>query len=35
VVEEKERLERVRLIRFVLFGEQDYEVHEQALSEIQ
>ena len=35
VVEEKEGLERVRLIRFVLFGEQDYEVHEQALSEIQ
>jgi O-acetyl-ADP-ribose deacetylase (regulator of RNase III) len=35
VVEEKERLERVRLIRFVLFGEQDYEVHERALSEIQ
>ncbi len=35
VVEEKARLERVRLIRFVLFGEQDYEVHEQALSEIQ
>ena len=35
VVEEKERLEHVRLIRFVLFGEQDYEVHEQALSEIQ
>jgi O-acetyl-ADP-ribose deacetylase len=35
VVEETERLERVRLIRFVLFGEQDYEVHEQALSEIQ
>ncbi len=35
VVEETERLERVRLIRFVLFGEKDLEVHEQALSEIQ
>jgi hypothetical protein len=34
VVEETERLERVRLIRFVLFGERDFEVHESALSEI-
>jgi O-acetyl-ADP-ribose deacetylase len=34
VVEEAERLERVRLIRFVLYGEEDYEVHEKALSEI-
>jgi O-acetyl-ADP-ribose deacetylase (regulator of RNase III) len=35
VVEEAERLERVRLIRFVLFGEKDFEVHEKILSEIQ
>jgi O-acetyl-ADP-ribose deacetylase len=35
VVEEAERLERVHLIRFVLFGEQDFKVHEEALSEIQ
>jgi O-acetyl-ADP-ribose deacetylase (regulator of RNase III) len=34
VVEEAERLERVRLIRFVLYGEEDYEVHEKVLSEI-
>ena len=34
VVEEAERLEYVRLIRFVLYGEKDYEVHENALSEI-
>jgi O-acetyl-ADP-ribose deacetylase len=34
VVEETERLERVRLIRFVLFGERDFEIHESALSEI-
>jgi O-acetyl-ADP-ribose deacetylase (regulator of RNase III) len=34
VVEEAERLEHVRLIRFVLYGEQDYEVHEKVLSEI-
>ena len=32
VLESAERLERVRLIRFVLFGEQDFEVHERALS---
>ena len=35
VVEEAEKLERVRLIRFVLFGERDFEVHEKVLSEIQ
>jgi O-acetyl-ADP-ribose deacetylase len=35
VVEETQRLERVRLIRFVLFGEKDFEVHEKVLSEIQ
>jgi O-acetyl-ADP-ribose deacetylase len=35
VVEEAQRLERVRLIRFVLFGEKDFEVHEKVLSEIQ
>jgi O-acetyl-ADP-ribose deacetylase (regulator of RNase III) len=34
VVEETERLEHVRLIRFVLYGEKDYEVHEKVLSEI-
>jgi O-acetyl-ADP-ribose deacetylase (regulator of RNase III) len=34
VVEETERLERMRLIRFVLFGEKDFEVHERVLSEI-
>jgi len=35
VVEETEKLERVRLIRFVLFGEEDFEVHERVLSKIQ
>ena len=35
VVEETERLEHVRLIRFVLFGEKDFEVHEEVLSGIQ
>ena len=35
VVEEAQRLERVNLIRFVLFGEKDFEVHEKVLSEIQ
>ena len=34
VVEEAERLKHVRLIRFVLYGEEDYEVHEKVLSEI-
>jgi len=34
VVEEAERLEQVRLIRFVLYGEQDHEVYEKVLSEI-
>jgi O-acetyl-ADP-ribose deacetylase len=33
VIEETERLEHVRLIRFVLFGEKDFEVHERVLSE--
>jgi O-acetyl-ADP-ribose deacetylase (regulator of RNase III) len=32
VIEETERLEHVRLIRFVLFGEKDFEVHERVLS---
>jgi O-acetyl-ADP-ribose deacetylase len=32
VREEAERFERVRLVRFVLFGEQDLEVHERVLS---
>jgi hypothetical protein len=31
VVEEAERLESVRLVRFVLFGASDFEVHERAL----
>ncbi len=35
VVEEAERREHVRLIRFVLFGEKDFEVHEKVLSENQ
>jgi O-acetyl-ADP-ribose deacetylase len=34
VVEEAERLEHVGLIRFVLFGERDFEVHERVLSGI-
>jgi O-acetyl-ADP-ribose deacetylase len=32
VREEVEEFERVRLVRFVLFGEKDLEVHERALS---
>ena len=32
VREEAERLERVRLVRFVLFGARDLQVHEMALS---
>jgi O-acetyl-ADP-ribose deacetylase len=32
VREEVEEFERVRLVRFVLFGEKDLEVHEMALS---
>jgi O-acetyl-ADP-ribose deacetylase len=35
VVEETEKLERVRLIRFVLFAEEDFEIHERVLSKIQ
>jgi O-acetyl-ADP-ribose deacetylase len=34
VAQEAEGLEHVRLIRFVLFGEKDYEIHEKALSEV-
>ena len=34
VVQEAQRLGRVRLIRFVLFGEKDLEVHEKVLEEI-
>jgi O-acetyl-ADP-ribose deacetylase (regulator of RNase III) len=34
VAEEAEKLEQVRLIRFVLFGEEDFQVHERTLSEI-
>ena len=33
-IEEAEGLEHVRLIRFVLFAEEDLEVHEKVLSEI-
>ena len=32
VLESAQRLEHVRLIRFVLFGEQDFEVHQRILS---
>jgi O-acetyl-ADP-ribose deacetylase len=32
VKEEAERLERVRLVRFILFGEKDLETHESVLS---
>jgi O-acetyl-ADP-ribose deacetylase len=32
VLESTQRLEHVRLIRFVLFGEQDFEVHQRILS---
>jgi O-acetyl-ADP-ribose deacetylase (regulator of RNase III) len=34
VREEAEGLERVRLVRFVLFGERDLEVHEKVLSSL-
>jgi O-acetyl-ADP-ribose deacetylase len=34
VAEEAEKLESVRLVRFVLFGEKDFEVHDRVLSEI-
>jgi O-acetyl-ADP-ribose deacetylase (regulator of RNase III) len=34
VVEEAQKLEHVRLIRFVLFGEKDLEVHEKVLGEM-
>jgi O-acetyl-ADP-ribose deacetylase len=34
VREEAEGLERVRLVRFVLFGERDLEVHEKVLSRL-
>ena len=33
VMEESEHLKSVRLVRFVLFGEEDLEVHERVLSE--
>ena len=35
VRDEAERLERVLLVRFVLFGESDLEVHERVLSELE
>ena len=34
VVEETERLKSVRLLRFVLFGEEDLEIYERVLSEL-
>lgn len=34
VVEEAPKLQDVRLVRFVLFGEEDLEVHEEALSKL-
>jgi O-acetyl-ADP-ribose deacetylase (regulator of RNase III) len=34
VVEETQRLDNVRLVRFVLFGEKDFEVHKAVLSEV-
>ena len=34
VRDEAERLERVRLVRFVLFDQEDLEVHERVLSEL-
>ncbi len=34
VVKENERLQSVRLVRFVLFSEEDFEVHEMVLSEL-
>jgi len=34
VMEETEHLKSVRLVRFVLFGEEDLEVHERVLSEL-
>jgi len=34
VIEEAESLQNVRLVRFVLFGEEDLEVYERALSEV-
>ncbi len=34
VVEEAHRLQHVRLIRFVLFGERDLEVHEEVLARL-
>ena len=34
VIDQTGRLERVRLIRLVLFGEKDLEVHERVLSEL-
>jgi O-acetyl-ADP-ribose deacetylase (regulator of RNase III) len=34
VIDQTGRLERVRLVRLVLFGEEDLEVHERVLSEL-
>ena len=35
VRDEAQRLEQVRLVRFVLFGERDFEVHESVLSSLE
>ncbi len=34
VIEDAEKLRNVRLVRFVLFGEEDLKVHEKVLSEL-
>jgi O-acetyl-ADP-ribose deacetylase len=34
VVEETQRLDNVRLVRFVLFAEEDFEIHKAVLSEV-
>jgi O-acetyl-ADP-ribose deacetylase (regulator of RNase III) len=34
VIERTESLRKVRLVRFVLFGEEDLEVYENALSRL-
>ena len=34
MVREAGRLQSVRLVRFVLFGEEDFEVHARVLSEL-
>lgn len=34
VMQEAKELQNVRLVRFVLFGEEDLRVHEEALSDL-